>query len=1411
MKIANVTVFLFCFCAAMIGMEPLPALGAPPVPLTIAPEKENHFVFEQQNVKSLKIILFRNGGNHLAPGLDEIEVFGPEDPTVNLALTEARISVSSHLTGYSFHKIEHLNDGQYGNAHSWIADESDPQPWVKIEFPDQKTINRVVLSRDRYGEYPDRVPSHIEIQVSSDGEEFVALSEVEGQKKTSPLARRRENYHDVSWHAVVLPGAVPGFTKKQESRNHSLVFPQNWPEKDDLGFENLALRASAVPKASSSLSGYAIHKVGHLNDGKSGNNHSWVAATTPAWAEIDLGETFWVYRVAFGSDSGGTFTDRVASKFSILVATDYNRDSQAATWKEVMPSHSTPPVLLRTDFCFEPVPARYVRINIEKTNGGDVRIDELEIYGRETQIALNEIPAELLIAKNATPENPKAISVKVDAAKFHDEWVTTLVDEEYAWLKAYGRADIDPGLTNTPYPEKKHPIKIANDETTLVTLQTAPRLEQPLDDPMWEQVSSGTVRVAVPGTFSEGAAVEYQCRTAISGEFLYGRITTNRLLSPHLAVLQTKQAGGVLVVGEQNEVLWRNYQTEPQWTDTKLDSFVNETHTCFAFRVPLTLLPGADSGLLVRMGIGGRYTDRLGHPVSFYPGQIAVCDAGFQQGEFRLTLTNHGINSISAGTISGLENNTFRLEPGVPHLIPIAAMKDPIGARHDLALDLPDCDHQVRLHLFKYDPVGRALSQLESMADRAQNTSSNEYQAHRIAALKTLEALQQKHGQLVDEPFDAESVRDLFHEVRLAKRTFFFADPDMGDITKILFEKRYPLHPSHNYSDVYDSQWRDGGGIYVLDIPNVNGVFIPEKANLTELFRSTGVARHPVADFDASKIYFTDRPSFQDYWHIMEVNPDGTALRQITDGPFHDLWPCPLPDGDLCFVTTRCIQKFLCWEPQASVLYRMNLSGENMQRLSFANLTEFAPSVARDGRILWTRSEYLDKGADYGHTLWYIHPDGTIPELTFGNTIVLPQGYANGREVPDSNEVSCVMISHFGDLNGPLTLLDIDNGRLNPDSIQSLTPEVPWPGFWARYETFREPYPIAKNLFLVSHSPRDRFALYVLDRFGNREMLYMDDVYGSMCPTPLKLRPVPPVIPSGIDPVLAEKKTGVFTVEDVYKGIDHVVPRGSAKYLRVSQELPHFLDPNEDGSYRASYQPFMEFYASPVDLITGPYGWTSYVAKGDLGLAEIDEDGSVCFEAPAESVLFFQLLDENYNEIQRMRSVVQLQAGERRSCVGCHEDRRAAALPRQTAAFHSTPQQLTPSPWGAGPFDYALAVQPVLDQHCISCHNENDKGGYDLTGRLDENNIPASFKTIIQNGWVHHFHWGYQAGVPSKAEPYTFGTFQSKLWGILDEHYDVRLSQEDERAIKCWVDLSCPLWPDYTQRSLRKTQRISAR
>ena len=1204
-----------------------------------------------------------------------------------------------------------------------------------------------------------------------------------------PVTQRKK--HATQWANVVIPGhvpAAPGDAGLPQTAALAIRLPDNWPN-DERGFENLALRDTSTARASSALAGYAIHKIEHLNDGQFGNDHSWIAAKNPCWAEIDLGAEFWVYRVAVGSDSAGKFQDRAASRYAILVATEYAESSNADTWRQVAPCTNPPMIRHRTEFCFAPVKARYVRIAIDQTSdNSQARIDELEVFGRETEITLDEIgPLDhtTLADANATPE-----AVPVDEAKLAAEWKTTLVDEEYAWLKAFGRADIDPGLTHTPYPIQKHPIRVPSDRTTLVTISETPALDATLADPVWNQVSTGTVRVAKPGNFDQGAAVEYQCRAAVSGEFLYVAMETNRLLSAHLAVLQTEKAGGVVAVNHEGQPVWRHDYREGGYEEMPLESAVDSANGRYVFRVPLSLLPGMESGLMLRAGIGGRYTPNNGHPVVFHPGELAVTQLDSAKGQFVLRVTNYGNE-----TMETLETS---VPAGQSVDVTLDADDDPIGWQKNIVAD--DFD----LHLFRYDPVKRSLAQFREMLDRVPPDATSEYGRIADEAEMTLQLLETKAAQLKSESSHAESVRDMFYEVRKAKREFFFADPAMQEIETILFEKRYPLHPSHNYSDVYDSQWREGGGVYTLQIPKDNGRFVPEHARLTELFRTTGMTRHPVANFDVSKIYFTDRPSFAEYWHIMEMNPDGSGLRCLTDGPFHDLWPCPLPDGDLCFVTTRCKQRYLCWEPQASVLFRMSSGGNNLQRLSFANLTEFAPSVSRDGRILWTRSEYLDKGSDYGHTLWFIRPDGTNPELTFGNTIVLPQGYANGREVPGSSEVSCVMISHFGDLNGPLTLLDIDQGRFQPDAIQSLTPEVPWPGFWASVETFREPFPIATNLFLVSHSPRDRFALFVLDRFGNREMLYIDDTLGCMCPTPLIKRPVPPMISSAVDSELAERKMGVFTIQDVYQGIDRVVPRGSAKYLRVCQELQDPLEQYADGSYRASYQPFMEFYASPVDLVTGPFGWSSYVAKGDLGYVEIEKDGSVSFEAPAESVLFFELLDENFNEIQRMRSVVQLQPGESRSCIGCHENRKTTSTLVKTDAMFAPPQTLTPSPWGAGPFDYAKTVQPVFDRNCISCHNEKDEQGFDLTGKLDENHIPASFKTIIHNGWLHYFDWQWQAGVPTKAEPYTFGTSQSKLWPILENHYDVKLSRDDELAVKCWTDLSCPLWPDYVQRSLRK-------
>ena len=193
--------------------------------------------------------------------------------------------------------------------------------------------------------------------------------------------------------------------------------------------------------------------------------------------------------------------------------------------------------------------------------------------------------------------------------------------------------------------------------------------------------------------------------------------------------------------------------------------------------------------------------------------------------------------------------------------------------------------------------------------------------------------------------------------------------------------------------------------------------FRPDRARIQQLFDgSEGIVREPVSDFDAQTIYFAYRPDkpevdgWASYWHLYAMAADGSGLRQLTDGPFHDFDAVCLPDGGVAFNSTRCKVRFLCWRPQAYVLHRMDADGTNMQRLSHANLSEWKPSVMQNGRILWTRSEYLDKGADFGHTLWSIRPDGTHPELVFGNNT--PNCYSQAHEVPGTQELVCTLMSH---------------------------------------------------------------------------------------------------------------------------------------------------------------------------------------------------------------------------------------------------------------------------------------------------------------------------------------------------------------------------------------------------------------
>ena len=113
--------------------------------------------------------------NQFEPCLDELEVLTAGDAAQNVALAEhgARATASSVYAGGTtkLHRLEHVNDGKYGNARSWISAEAGAG-WVQVEWPELAEIDRVVWARDREGKFRDRLPTKYKIEASADGSDW---------------------------------------------------------------------------------------------------------------------------------------------------------------------------------------------------------------------------------------------------------------------------------------------------------------------------------------------------------------------------------------------------------------------------------------------------------------------------------------------------------------------------------------------------------------------------------------------------------------------------------------------------------------------------------------------------------------------------------------------------------------------------------------------------------------------------------------------------------------------------------------------------------------------------------------------------------------------------------------------------------------------------------------------------------------------------------------------------------------------------------------------------------------------------------------------------------------------------------------------------------------------------------------
>jgi Protein of unknown function (DUF1553)/Protein of unknown function (DUF1549)/Planctomycete cytochrome C len=110
--------------------------------------------------------------NSSEPCLDELEVYGVDaggSQPLNLALASsgAKPTSSGNYAGVAIHKLEHVNDGKYGNSQSWISD-TPGSGWVRIELKEPAEIERIVWGRDRNGAYADRLAVKYKIEVAAE-------------------------------------------------------------------------------------------------------------------------------------------------------------------------------------------------------------------------------------------------------------------------------------------------------------------------------------------------------------------------------------------------------------------------------------------------------------------------------------------------------------------------------------------------------------------------------------------------------------------------------------------------------------------------------------------------------------------------------------------------------------------------------------------------------------------------------------------------------------------------------------------------------------------------------------------------------------------------------------------------------------------------------------------------------------------------------------------------------------------------------------------------------------------------------------------------------------------------------------------------------------------------------------------
>ncbi|MBM3861329.1 MAG: hypothetical protein FJ395_17010 [Verrucomicrobia bacterium] len=667
--------------------------------------------------------------------------------------------------------------------------------------------------------------------------------------------------------------------------------------------------------------------------------------------------------------------------------------------------------------------------------------------------------------------------------------------------------------------------------------------------------------------------------------------------------------------------------------------------------------------------------------------------------------------------------------------------------------------------------------------------------------------------------------RSRYLEVRLRKRELMLGNP-LLKFNELLICKRAMPSWSHLVAQYFGWRQRGGGGLFALPKPG----YSLATRNITGTQLPTGSYLEPRLSYDGKRILFsfvacdsttpvpTSLPPNEEgkderYYHLYEIGVDGTGLRQLTSGTYDDMMAEYLPDGGIVFCSSRRKGHSRCFGAEYSqrwhsyTLHRADRDGRNIRTLSYNDVSEWFPAISEAGQILFARWDYIDRDAVTHQNLWSCRPDGSNPMAVWGNGLPSPHCTFQAKPIPGSHKLVFIASAHHAVTAGPVCLLDTSIGLNAPEAVERVTPLIyPEAERGQLGEWYESPWPLSEDYFLVAYSPfrlrmqgehaktpnRDNaLGVYLLDRRGNRELLYRDPAIGATTPIPIAARPAPPVLASHLPE--NPPPHGEMMIYDVYQGLDGV-PRGSIAAIRIVQLFPKTT-----------------FVANkPAMGLAGEEN-----GRAILGTVPVESDGSARFLVPAGKKILFQAIDKDGFARRIMRSSTYVQPGEVTSCTGCHEY-SGTTRPNQSnapLAMRRPPSNIEPGPLGGRPFSFVEVVQPVLDRHCVKCHSgAKSKGKSDLTGTPEKGFTRSYWSLCGSNAWqerrlkpeldaqdlVPRYWMRNQIQITPPDD--IRSARRSRLMRMLLDppgHNNVKLSDDDIRRLAAWIDCNAIFYGVY--------------